>query len=121
MKKFFLILGILCFTAAVNAQAQAQGGFVGPSDVPTGIITVKAAKDLKDDSYVTLQGNVTKKVADEKYMFTDGTDSILIEVDDEDWRGINATPETKIQIQGEVDKHLMKEIEIDVDMVTLVQ
>ena len=64
--------------------------------------------------HVTLTGKVSQALGGEMYMFTDGTGSIQIEVDHEDWRGITVTPQTKVTIYGEVDyDYGTKKIDID--------
>ena len=49
------------------------------------------------------------------------TGTIRVEIDDEDWQGLTVTPKDKVEIKGEVDTHLMKPADIDVDSITLVK
>ncbi len=98
--------------------AGAQGGFTGPSAVAA--TTVKQALELKDDTYVTLRGNITEHLGGDKYMFSDGTGSIKVEIDDKDWHGLTVGPKDTVEIYGEVDKGWTK-TEIDVDAIKLVK
>ncbi len=114
MKKFFLALvAIFAFTGVSNAQ------FNGPSAVANTPMTIKQALSLQDDSKVVLQGHIINGLGDEKYTFSDGTDQIVVEIDDEDWAGRKVTPENTVEIFGEVDKDTLKPTEIDVDSFTV--
>ncbi len=102
---------IFCLSASL---AQTGGGFVGPGTAVQGT-TVQQALSMRDDTPVTLTGKIVSSLGDEKYLFRDATGEIIIEIDDEDWRGITVTPETTLEIVGEVDKELLGRTKIDVD------
>ena len=110
-----LVLG-LAGNAMAQQPASVRGGFQGPGLT---VITVSEALKLNDDAPVKLSGKIEKSLGNEKYLFKDATGSITIEIDDEDWNGVNATPETEIIITGEIDKDMLRDAEVDVDMVTL--
>ena len=116
----FTSLSLVAVLLAVTAQAYPAngGGFDGP-----GISTSTVAEALKmqDDTAVILNGKIEKSLGNEKYLFNDGTGTIVVEIDDDDWRGVTVKPENTVEIKGEVDKELMAEPEIDVDTVTLKQ
>jgi len=97
------------------AATPAAGGFKGPGVQAS---TVKQALSYKDDTPVVLTGKIERALGDEKYLFTDGTGSVTVEIDDEDWHGITVTPNDTVVISGEVDKGFSK-TEIDADSVTL--
>ncbi len=104
---------LLGLTTIVSAQAQPtiqQGGFSGPS---INVSTVKQAKTLKDDSPVVLKGHIIQNIGKEKYIFKDATGTITVEIDQEDWHGVQVSPSDLVEISGEVDKEWNK-IEIDV-------
>lgn len=112
------ILSLALSAIAFNANAQAKtGGFEGPSAVAN--TTVAEAQKMSDDTSVVLTGKIEKGLGDEKYLFSDATGSIVVEIDDEDWRGLVVKPENTVEIRGEVDRELMKDAEIDVDVVKL--
>lgn len=117
MKK--LLLATLILSASYVAYAQ-MGGFTGPNSTEN-LVTVTEALKKKDDTIVQLKGNIEKSLGGEKYLFKDATGTVIVEIDNEDWNGITATPETTILISGEVDKEFMKDTEIDVDTVRLAQ
>jgi uncharacterized protein (TIGR00156 family) len=113
MKK--LILALLAAGAILaTAQAQMGGGFVGPGPGGNGATTIKEALELRDESIVVLQGRIVASLGDEKYTFQDATGSVMVEIDDDDWRGITVTPETTLEIVGELDKELFEATKIDV-------
>jgi len=94
--------------------ATHQGGF---TDTNTPIkTTIKEALKMKDDSYVTLQGNIVKRLSDEKYSFKDSSGTITIEIDDDKWMGLKANTNDILEITGEIEKEFNK-IEVDVDTV----
>ncbi len=107
------------FAGAAHAQYQgaaaSRGGFTGPGLATS---TVAEAVKLSDDQPVVLVGKITQSLGDEKYLFQDASGSVTIEIDDEDWRGVNVTPADTIEISGEVDKDLFDTI-IDVNRVQL--
>ena len=103
-----LMLGL-----ATVANAQTAGGFTGPSIAP---ITVKEAKKLSDDRPVSLVGRIEKSLGGEKYLFKDDTDSVIIEIDNEDWQGLSVGANELVEIRGEVDRDFRK-FKIDVDTI----
>lgn len=119
MKKYtslsIALLSALGLSVTAHAQQNA-GGFTGPSDVST--VSVADALKLGDDTPVVLNGKIKKNLGNEKYLFSDGSADIVVEIDNEDWRGQNITPQDTIEIQGEIDKEFMKAPEVDVDVVT---
>ncbi len=100
--------------APAPIATQNQGGFKGPS---TAVTTVAEALNAKDETVVVLTGKIEKEIAHEKYQFTDNTGTIVIEIDNEDWRGVEVTPTDTIEIRGETDKDLVGDATIDVDSV----
>lgn len=100
-----------------SGQLVTQGGFVGGSQ---SIITVEQAKQLRDDAWVTLEGNIISRIGHEHYQFKDSTGMIIVDIDDKYWNGQNVTPDTKIRIEGEVDKDWI-ELEVDVKRLTVIR
>lgn len=116
MKSLSLLAALV---SVLGMAAAAQAGFVGPSNSEKA--TVAQAKEMADDTYVVLQGTIESSLGDEKYLFKDATGTIRVEIDDEDWQGLTVTPKDKVEIKGEVDTHLTKPADIDVDSITLVK
>ena len=111
MKKLIIAsIGILMAGAASAA-------FIGDSHT---ISTVAEALKMRDDTMVTLEGNIQKRLYKDKYLFADKTGEITVEIEREDWRGIDVTPQDTIQIRGEIDKDWFS-TEVDVDSVKIVK
>ena len=103
MKKIVLVSALVLASSSVFAAqiTPQKGGFTGPSTVT--VTTVEVALEAKDDTLVTLTGYIVAALGDEEYQFKDSTGVVIIEIDNRDWHGIEATPETKLVINGEVD------------------
>lgn len=112
MKKSILAL-LAAAAVLATAQAQTGGGFAGPGP-GNAATTVKEALKLHDDAFVVLQGRIVASLGDEKYTFQDATGTVMVEIDDDDWRGITVTPETNLEISGELDKEMFEATKIDV-------
>lgn len=91
------------------AAKTSQGGFSGQETV----VTVKQAQDMNDDAWVTMRGNIEKRVSDDDYIFRDETGTMKVDIDHKRWEGQNITPKDKVEIQGELDKDF-NSVELDV-------
>lgn len=121
MNKTFLYFLATVTTAffCTNAEAKNRnGGFYGPI-ADSASVSVEQAKQMKDETFVVLNGKIKQMVGKEKYLFEDNTGSIIIEIDDDDWNGVSVGPEDSVVIRGEVDTHWNKPTDIDVDSITI--
>ena len=98
---------------APEAFATGMGGFY---DGTYNVTTVKQAKTMPDDSYVTLKGSITQRLTSDEYTFKDSTGTITVEIDAEKWMGQIAGPNDLMEITGEIDKDF-RATKIDVDSV----
>ncbi|RAU36507.1 YgiW/YdeI family stress tolerance OB fold protein [Enterobacter sp. RIT418] len=128
MKKYAAIAAIMMMTTA--PVFAAQGGFNGPSataaptqtqqggfvDNDANLTTAVKAKDLPDDRWVKLRGNITERLSDDRYTFRDETGTVVVEIDHKRWNGVTVSPQDKLELQGKVDKD-WNEFEIDVKQV----
>ncbi|MBS3047399.1 YgiW/YdeI family stress tolerance OB fold protein [Enterobacter mori] len=128
MKKFAALAAIMMMTTA--PVFAAQGGFNGPSATATqtqtlqggfvdnnaNLTTAAKVKDLKDDAWVKLRGNITERLSDDRYTFRDETGTVVVEIDHKRWNGVTVSPQDKVELQGKVDKD-WNEFEIDVKQV----
>ncbi len=118
-----LAVSVLALMLGLNGVASAgyqepssvRGGFTGPG---LEVSTVAEAAKLGDDTPVVVVGHIEKSLGDEKYLFKDASGAITVEIDDDDWNGLNVTPQDLIEIRGEVDKDLF-DTKIDADSVML--
>ena len=110
-KMFFeVMIGIML--ASVTGTAVAQG-YTGPG---LDAVTVAEAKNLRDDSPVVLRGKIERFLGDEKYLFTDSTGTITIEIDNRLWAGLSINQNDTVEISGEVDKDFHG-VEIEVNSI----
>jgi uncharacterized protein (TIGR00156 family) len=99
----FIAAGALCLSAlSVAAQADPDGGFSGPDNLRQ--VTVIEALELQDDTAVKLRGYIVRSLGDEKYEFRDDSGTIVVEIDAEDWGGLEATPDMQVELAGEIDR-----------------
>lgn len=109
-----LILGLSGEALAQGGfSQQAAGGYTGPA---APVVTVAEAQKLGDDTPVVMTGKIEKNLGGEKYLFTDKTGSITIEIDNEDWKGISVNEKDTVEIRGEIDKDFTNR-EVDVDTI----
>lgn len=108
-------IGALCLGASV---AQAQ--YVGPSTTTNYKNVAEILKDPVDDTVVVLSGHLLRKVGKEKYIFSDGSGEIRVEVDAKYLPATPISDKTKVQITGEVEKEFMSSPEIDVKGLVIV-
>jgi len=92
------------------AAVAQKGGFSGPNDT---VKTIKQAKDLHDDDWVTLRGHIEKRIGDEDYLFRDETGTMTVEIDHKRWNGQMIGPQDKVELQGKLDKDF-NSLELDV-------
>lgn len=111
MLKSLPVIALLPFAVAAHADAQS-GGFKGPDNYQ--LVTVADTSGLADETHVRLEGFVVKSLGDETYEFRDDSGTLLVEIDDDDWGGLEVTPELRVQIHGEIDIERQK-VELDVD------
>lgn len=112
---FMVTLGL---SGAAMAEQPPQGGFGGPVAQSgftgtTSTVTVEQAKQLPDDAWVTLRGNITQRLTEDNYIFKDSTGEIQVDIDHDKWLGQKVSPTDLVEITGEVDKDWSK-TEIDV-------
>jgi uncharacterized protein (TIGR00156 family) len=111
-----LVVAITLLTFVTTGSLWA--GFKGPGG--ENLTTVAAAKKARDESHVTLTGNIVKQVKHEYYIFRDSTGEIEVEIDGDEWGGITVTPETTVKIVGEVDKHMFRSKKVDAKRIEIV-
>ena len=121
MKSMILALPIaaLAFASPVAAQYQGPGGKASSQRGYAQTTVDAIIKAPQDDRKVRLEGRLLRQVADERYLFSDGTGEIVVEIDDEDFPSGAVNENTIVIIEGEVDTHRYKDTDIDADRVTI--
>lgn len=127
MKK--ILLG-LCVVAsglvALPAFAQftgssSAGGYVGPGAANRANSVAAILKNPVDDQRVTLRGKITRHIGGDKYMFSDGTGEMRVDIDDHQFPPQPINENTVVEIMGEVDTDFLQFSEVDVKTVRVVQ
>jgi uncharacterized protein (TIGR00156 family) len=132
MKKTLAMAAIVALMSAPVFAANTQGGFTGPGSTATAtnqgggfagpngsVTTVEKAKSMRDDTWVTLRGNIIERISDDVYTFKDATGTVNVDIDHKRWNGVTVTPQDTVEIQGEVDKD-WNSVEIDVKQINKV-
>ena len=113
MKKITLASLILILSA--NATA----GFVGPNSSEHSS-PVAQVQTMHDDAWVTMQGHLVEQIGHERYLFSDGAHSVEVEIDNENFRGQQISPDQTVVLKGEVERHGNK-VHVDVDHIERVK
>lgn len=112
MKQALLIFVLGVFTSGLvfggfngsRVEVSTQkGGFKG-SSVDSSVKTVSQVKKEWDDTWVTVRGNIVKRLSDDKYLFKDSTGEIVVEIDSKYWSGVEVDEKDIVELSGEVDK-----------------
>ncbi|MGL5029882.1 MAG: NirD/YgiW/YdeI family stress tolerance protein [Aeromonas sp.] len=82
-------------------------------------VSVSQVKSQPDDAWVTMQGKLVKRLGEDNFMFRDATGEMMVEVDDDAWRGQDISPNDTVKINGEVDKE-WNNIKVDVSSLSKV-
>lgn len=112
------ILIVLSASALISPLASAQ--YVGPSTTPTYQSVADVLKNPIDDARVVLEGYIIRQVGKEKYIFSDGTTEIRVEIDRKYFPATPINEKTKVQIRGEIEKDFLQSPEIDVEYLAIV-
>jgi uncharacterized protein (TIGR00156 family) len=99
----------VCFSLLLVFTANAQSGYKGPGPSQ---LSVAEAKKLRDDSPVTLRGNIVRSLGAEKYVFSDHSGSITVDIDNKIWIDLEIDENDLVEISGEIDRE--RKIEVDV-------
>lgn len=78
-------------------------------------------KNGYDDQRVTLRGHVVRHIAEDKYIFTDGTGEIRVDIDYEEWPAEPVDSKVMVEIVGKVDTDWGRPSEIDVKVLRIVR
>lgn len=119
---FVLVISTTFAPAFAQFQgASSPGGFTGPGAANRTNTVADILKNPIDDQRVTLQGKVTRHIGGDKYMFTDGTGEIRVDIDDHQFPPQPINEKTTVVIMGEVDSDFMQHLEIDVKSMRIAQ
>lgn len=107
MKKILFSTLLLTLSGSLFAQ------YVGPSiQAPTK--TVQQLKQLPDDSYATIVGNIMSHSRGDHYVFADKTGKITVDIDHHLLPYTTFDAKTKVSLTGKLDKEWNEPTEFDV-------
>ena len=115
--KFIAIVFSSLFSLGATTATQAQ--YVGPSAQKSLESVSEILKNPIDGQRVVLRGYLVKQVGVEKYLFSDNTGEIRVEIDAEGFRGLTVDEKTRVELIGEVEKDFLHSPEIDVDVISV--
>lgn len=118
MKLSTILFPVLLSLIAIGS-AHAQ--YVGPGATSMPGTVAEVLKNPVDDQKVLLRGKLLKKVSSDKYLFSDGTGQIRVEIDDDLFRGIRVSETSVIEIYGEIEKDFLRDPEIDVKRIAVIK
>lgn len=108
-------VSIFSFASVASAQ------YVGPSSQTAPRSVADIVKNPVDDQAVVLRGFILRKVGNEKYIFSDGTAEIRVDIDNKLFPLEKIDDKVKVELRGEVEKEFMETPEIDVDVLMVVR
>lgn len=113
----------LALTAALltGLSVPAWAEYVGPSERSPAASVAAILKNPVDDQRVTLQGHILREIGDELYVFSDGTGEINVDIDRKRFPSQPVGEKTRVEIQGKVDTHRKKAVDIDVHKLTVLE
>jgi len=110
-------LAMLSIAAILPLAAHAE--FVGEGSTPA-LTTVAKALQAADDSRVMLEGNIVRQIDHKHYEFKDASGTTKVEIDSKYLPAEKFTPQSKVRLQGKVDKAFTSS-KIDVKQVEILK
>lgn len=104
------ISGIMFSTASWAGKSDQ----VIMTEAAQNMVTVAEAKQLPDETAVTLSGVIVRKTHKDHFELKDSSGKIGIEVDSDLWRPMGLKAGDKVKVMGEVDTHTGQATDIDV-------
>lgn len=113
MKQMLLVIFISSsmFSTASWAGKSDQ---VIMTEAAQNMVTVAEAKQLPDETAVTLSGVIVRKTHKDHFELKDSSGKIGIEVDADLWKPMGLKAGDKVKVMGEVDTHTGQATDIDV-------
>lgn len=114
MRVLLFAVMFLFLIAPANAAHHRHDGHIYEGSPGAEMLTVAQAKNLPDDTYVILTGNIINKIGKEDYIFKDASGEIQVEIDRDLFYGLELGPKDTVRLTGEIDRERNKPIQIDV-------
>lgn len=117
LNKVLMLSSIIALSLASVSQAQYNNTTKGS------LSTIAAAKKMRDDYGVKLQGKVIQQLGDDDFLFQDASgQTIEIELEKSAMYGLPAfTQKNLVEIHGNVDKEAFEKTKIEVYKLVVVK
>ncbi|KGT46866.1 NirD/YgiW/YdeI family stress tolerance protein [Acinetobacter sp. HR7] len=102
MKQMLLVV-FLTSTMFATASWAGQREAAMLREAAQNTVSVAQAKQLADETAVTLSGVIVKRTKGDHFQFKDGSGTIEIDVDDEVWKPLRLKAGDQVNIVGEVN------------------
>ena len=123
--KRILLATVAVLSASIISLSGASAQYVGSGQAGAPANNKATVADVLkngfDDQRVILRGQVLRRIAGDKYIFSDGTGEIRVDIDDDEWPRESITDKTNLEIIGKVDTEWNRSMEIDVKVLRIVR
>lgn len=113
MKKSILATAMLSTILLSSTAFAGKDDHVIIQEAAKNIATVQQVAKMKDETGVTLTGQITKHIKSDHYEFKDRSGTISLEIDDDLWRAAGLKVGDHVRVVGEVDTHRYKPTDIE--------
>src|SRR5690606_2079426 len=113
MKQYILATLVV---AAASPTLQAKSDQALMAEAQKNVVSIAQAHKMKDETGVTVVGQIVKQRStdSDEFELKDRSGSILIDVDDDDWKVLKLKAGDRVKVWGEVDTHRYNPTDIDV-------
>ncbi|MCO8046490.1 NirD/YgiW/YdeI family stress tolerance protein [Acinetobacter bohemicus] len=113
MKQYILATLVV---AAASPTLQAKSDQALMAEAQKNVVSIAQVHKMKDETGVTVVGQIIKQRStdSDEFELKDRSGSIMIDVDDDDWKVLKLKAGDRVKVWGEVDTHRYKPTDIDV-------
>lgn len=104
-----------------SASGYGSGGFSGPAAGAVSTAEINGYTWMQDDKPVVLEGQIVSSLGGEYYLFNDAKGDTMVEIDNDEWWGLQVTPQNRLRLYGTVDKDIAERISVDVDRIEILR
>lgn len=116
--KYTFLMTALFAVASPAVAGFSENGTASAARETHNISRVGDLHNMRDEQRATLEGHIVRQVRHEHYVFRDASGSIEVEIDDDEWGGLDVTPANRVYLEVEVDRK-RNGIEVDVKSIRL--
>ncbi len=111
------VLTLALAAALIHPEASAQ--FTGPGSRSSAVSVAEILKNPLDNQRVVLRGKILRRLGGDKYIFSDGSAEIIVDIDDNEWPPQPINENTVVELTGKVDVEFLRPTEVDVKRLKL--